>query len=134
MSESDSYHLLLNIGVPDNALRVQSGQPVMAEKRTWISVALDRTNWEVVCLRGTTLVEVNLVKGHELPTIVKVLPVGFYLNPTSVIHDPLGFYFILLVPTWCLRDLLFFLLPEAVDLAIPSRTTSLSGRDNTQVC
>ncbi|GJR53028.1 hypothetical protein Tco_1403549 [Tanacetum coccineum] len=35
-------------------------------------------------LGGTTLAEVNLVKGHELPNIVKVLPVGFYLNPTLV--------------------------------------------------
>nr|GEU88036.1 hypothetical protein [Tanacetum cinerariifolium] len=33
------------------------------------------TEWEVVCLEGTTLAEVILVKGHELPTIVKVLPV-----------------------------------------------------------
>ncbi|GJY53797.1 hypothetical protein Tco_0445461 [Tanacetum coccineum] len=42
------------------------------------------TNLEVVFLRCTTLVEVNLVKGYELPTKVKVLPVGFYLYPTSV--------------------------------------------------
>ncbi|GKC75091.1 hypothetical protein Tco_1125865, partial [Tanacetum coccineum] len=40
--------------------------------------------WEVVCLEDPTLVEANLVKGHELPTIVKVLPIGFHLNPTSV--------------------------------------------------
>ncbi|GJU82788.1 hypothetical protein Tco_1285153 [Tanacetum coccineum] len=59
-----------------------------------ISIALDpqtlssgfsvSTEWEVVFLGGTTLAEVILVKGHELPTIVKVLPVGFHLSPTSV--------------------------------------------------
>nr|GEY96375.1 hypothetical protein [Tanacetum cinerariifolium] len=38
-----------------------------------ISVALD-PQWEVVFLGGTTLAEVILVKGHELPSIVKVLP------------------------------------------------------------
>ncbi|GKE45703.1 hypothetical protein Tco_1472987, partial [Tanacetum coccineum] len=75
--------------------RVLSGQPVMTrEEDDGISVALDpqtfisgfciSAEWEVVCLGGTTLVEVNLVKGHELPTIVKALPVGFHLNPTSV--------------------------------------------------
>ncbi|GJW02444.1 hypothetical protein Tco_1561300 [Tanacetum coccineum] len=42
------------------------------------------TEWEVVFLGGTALAKVNLVKGHELPTIVKVLPVGFHLSPTSV--------------------------------------------------
>ncbi|GKA37046.1 hypothetical protein Tco_0723611 [Tanacetum coccineum] len=31
----------------------------------------------MVFLRGTSLVEVILVKGHLFPTIVKVLPVGF---------------------------------------------------------
>ncbi|GJQ97838.1 hypothetical protein Tco_0008977 [Tanacetum coccineum] len=73
----------------------QSGQPVMTrEEDDGISVALDpqtlssgfcvSTEWKVACLGGTTLAEVILVKGHELPTIVKVLPVGFHLNPTSV--------------------------------------------------
>nr|GEY45070.1 hypothetical protein [Tanacetum cinerariifolium] len=63
--------------------REQSGQLVMTrEKDNGISAALDPQ--EVVCLGGTTLAEVILVKGHELPTIGKVLPVGFHLNPTSV--------------------------------------------------
>ncbi|GKE10694.1 hypothetical protein Tco_1414245, partial [Tanacetum coccineum] len=62
----------------------QSGQPVMTrEEEDGISVALD-PQWEVVLLGGSTLAEVILVKGHELPTIVKVLPVGFHLSPTSV--------------------------------------------------
>ncbi|GKB73590.1 hypothetical protein Tco_0935002 [Tanacetum coccineum] len=30
------------------------------------------TDFKVVSLRGSTLVEVNLVKGHEFPTIIKV--------------------------------------------------------------
>ncbi|GKC39441.1 hypothetical protein Tco_1051825 [Tanacetum coccineum] len=75
--------------------REQSGQPVMTrEEDDGISVALDpqtlsssfyvSTDSEVVFLGGTTLAEVILVKGHELPTIVKVLPVGFHLNPTLV--------------------------------------------------
>ncbi|GKD14014.1 hypothetical protein Tco_1198421 [Tanacetum coccineum] len=64
------------------------------EEDDGISVALDpqnlisgfcvSTEWEVVFLGGTTLGEVILVKGYELPTIVKILPVGFHLNPTSV--------------------------------------------------
>ncbi|GJU73634.1 hypothetical protein Tco_1265039, partial [Tanacetum coccineum] len=73
----------------------QSGQPVMTRKEDdGIFVALDpqtlssgfcvSTEWEVVFLGGTTLTEVIIVKGHELPTIVKVLPVGFHLSPTSV--------------------------------------------------
>ncbi|GJS34828.1 hypothetical protein Tco_0533210 [Tanacetum coccineum] len=75
--------------------REQSGQPVMIrEEDDRITVALDpqtlssgfcvSTEWEVVFLGGTTLAEVILVKGHELPNIVKVLPVGFHLSPTSV--------------------------------------------------
>ncbi|GJS92991.1 hypothetical protein Tco_0799959 [Tanacetum coccineum] len=80
--------------------REQSVQPVMTrEEEDGISVALDpqedgistlssgfcvSTEWEVVFLGGTMLAEVILVKGHELPTIVKVLPVGFHLSPTSV--------------------------------------------------
>ncbi|GJX15754.1 hypothetical protein Tco_0216586 [Tanacetum coccineum] len=75
--------------------REQSGQPVMIrEEDDRISVALDpqtlssgfciSTEWEVVFLGGTMLAEVILVKGHELPNIVKVLPVGFHLSPTSV--------------------------------------------------
>ncbi|GJW62318.1 hypothetical protein Tco_0111653 [Tanacetum coccineum] len=64
------------------------------EEEDGISVALDpqtlsssfcvSTKWEELLLGGTTLAEVILVKGHELPTIVKVLPVGFHLSPTSV--------------------------------------------------
>nr|GEU93543.1 hypothetical protein [Tanacetum cinerariifolium] len=61
------------------------------EEDDGISVALDpkydwvpSAEWEVGFLGGTTLAEVILVKGHELPTIVKVLPVGFHLNPTLV--------------------------------------------------
>ncbi|GKE18676.1 hypothetical protein Tco_1426253 [Tanacetum coccineum] len=49
------------------------------------------TKWEVVFLKGTTLAEVVLVKEHELPNIVKVLPVGFHLSPTSVNTWPVGF-------------------------------------------
>ncbi|GJY92716.1 hypothetical protein Tco_0508498 [Tanacetum coccineum] len=41
-------------------------------------------DFEVVFLRGTTLVEVNLVKRHVFPSIVKVHPVGFHLYPISV--------------------------------------------------
>ncbi|GJU33078.1 hypothetical protein Tco_1176667 [Tanacetum coccineum] len=48
------------------------------------------TEWEVVFFRGTMLAEVILVKGHELQPIVKVLPVGFYLSPTSVNTWPVG--------------------------------------------
>ncbi|GJV89105.1 hypothetical protein Tco_1533043 [Tanacetum coccineum] len=57
------------------------------EEYDGISVALDpqtisfgfcvSTEWEVVFLGGTTLAEVILVKGQELPTIVKILPVGW---------------------------------------------------------
>nr|GEV15766.1 reverse transcriptase domain-containing protein [Tanacetum cinerariifolium] len=47
--------------------------------KLWFCVS---TEWEVVFLGGTTLAEVILVKGHELPTIVKIMPVGFHLNPT----------------------------------------------------
>ncbi|GJR06273.1 hypothetical protein Tco_0529257 [Tanacetum coccineum] len=43
---------------------------------TFISGFCIASEWEVVYLGGTTLVEVILVKGHELPTIVKILPVG----------------------------------------------------------
>ncbi|GKD22425.1 integrase, catalytic region, zinc finger, CCHC-type containing protein [Tanacetum coccineum] len=75
--------------------REQSGQPVMTrEEDDGIFEALDpqtlcsgfcvSTEWEVVFLGGTTLAEVILVKGYELPTIVKVMPVGFHLSPTSV--------------------------------------------------
>nr|GEU51452.1 hypothetical protein [Tanacetum cinerariifolium] len=75
--------------------REQSGQPVMKrEEDDGIYEALDpqtlssgfyvSTEWEVVFLGGTTLAEVILAKGNELPTIVKILPVGFHLNPTSV--------------------------------------------------
>ncbi|GKA18423.1 hypothetical protein Tco_0698338 [Tanacetum coccineum] len=46
---------------------------------TLISGFCVSTDLEVVSLRCTTLVEVILVKGHELPTKVKVLPVGFHL-------------------------------------------------------
>ncbi|GJS64548.1 hypothetical protein Tco_0890956 [Tanacetum coccineum] len=74
--------MVSNIRSPD--IKEQFGQPVMTrEEDDGISVALD-PQWEVVFLGGTTLAEVSLVKGHELPTIVKVLPVGFHLNPTSV--------------------------------------------------
>ncbi|GJY80615.1 hypothetical protein Tco_0493366 [Tanacetum coccineum] len=79
----------------DQYTREQSGQPVMTrEEEDGIFVALDpqtlsfgfcvSTEWEVVFLGGTTLSEVILVKGHKLPTMVKVLPVGFHLNPTLV--------------------------------------------------
>ncbi|GJW01508.1 hypothetical protein Tco_1556759 [Tanacetum coccineum] len=74
------------------------------EEDDGISVALDpqtfnsgfciSSEWEVVCLGGTTLVEVNLVKGHELPTIVIVLPIGFHLNPDfrgDNTRTPVGF-------------------------------------------
>ncbi|GKE70659.1 hypothetical protein Tco_1528731, partial [Tanacetum coccineum] len=76
--------------------REQFGQPVKTreEEKDGISVALDpqtlssgfyvSTEWEVVFLGGTTLAKVILVKGHELPTIVKVLPVSFHLSPTLV--------------------------------------------------
>ncbi|GKB82481.1 hypothetical protein Tco_0949376, partial [Tanacetum coccineum] len=75
--------------------REQSGQPVMTrEEDEGIYIALDpqtlssgfyvSTEWEVVFLGGTTLAEVILVQGYELLTTVKVLPVGFHLNPTSV--------------------------------------------------
>ncbi|GJV23875.1 hypothetical protein Tco_1376570 [Tanacetum coccineum] len=82
--------------------REQSGQPVIDKRRRRLNfcsigspimigfrVTLSSgfcvaTEWEVVCLGGTTLVEVILVKGHKLPTVVKVLPIGFHLNPTSV--------------------------------------------------
>nr|GEW58530.1 integrase, catalytic region, zinc finger, CCHC-type, peptidase aspartic, catalytic [Tanacetum cinerariifolium] len=52
-------------------------------------VDLEVAFWKNTCFirnleGGTTLAEVILVKGHKLPTIVKVLPVGFHLNPTSV--------------------------------------------------
>nr|GEW20688.1 hypothetical protein [Tanacetum cinerariifolium] len=45
---------------------------------------------EVVFLGGTTLAEVILVKGQELPSIVKVLHVGFHLNPTSLNTSLIG--------------------------------------------
>ncbi|GJW57970.1 hypothetical protein Tco_0104701 [Tanacetum coccineum] len=48
------------------------------------------TDFEVVSLRGTTLVEVILVKGHVFPSIVKVRPVGFHLYPISVNTLPVG--------------------------------------------
>nr|GEX42788.1 copia protein [Tanacetum cinerariifolium] len=64
------------------------------EEDDGISVAMDPQSlisgfcisieWEGVCLEGTTLVEVDLLKGNELPTIVKVWPAGFHLYPTSV--------------------------------------------------
>nr|GEU73077.1 retrovirus-related Pol polyprotein from transposon TNT 1-94 [Tanacetum cinerariifolium] len=64
--------------------REQSGQLVMTrEEEDEISVALDpqtlssgfcvSPEWEVVFLGGTTLAEVILVKGYELPTIVQSL-------------------------------------------------------------
>ncbi|GJU25528.1 hypothetical protein Tco_1164149 [Tanacetum coccineum] len=40
------------------------------------------TDFEVFSLRGSTLVEVNLVKGHVFPTIVKVHPVDLDLERT----------------------------------------------------
>nr|GEW46655.1 retrotransposon protein, putative, Ty3-gypsy subclass [Tanacetum cinerariifolium] len=55
-----------------------------AKHQTLCSGFCVSTEWEVVFLGGTTLAEVILVKWHELPTIVKILPVGFHLNPTSV--------------------------------------------------
>ncbi|GKA02161.1 hypothetical protein Tco_0674826 [Tanacetum coccineum] len=42
-------------------------------------------------LRGTSLMEVILVKGHLFPTIVNILPVGFQLYPISVNALPIGF-------------------------------------------
>nr|GEV97981.1 retrovirus-related Pol polyprotein from transposon TNT 1-94 [Tanacetum cinerariifolium] len=52
------------------------GIAVAMDSQTFISSFCISSEWEVGCLGCTTLVEVNLVKGHELPTIVKVLPVG----------------------------------------------------------
>ncbi|GKB56467.1 hypothetical protein Tco_0912653 [Tanacetum coccineum] len=70
------------------------------EEDDGISVALDPqtlisgfgvlTELEVVSLRCTIFLGVILVKGHELPTIVKSLPVGFHLSPTSVNTLPVG--------------------------------------------
>ncbi|GJV45559.1 hypothetical protein Tco_1430095 [Tanacetum coccineum] len=57
------------------------------------------TEWEVVFLGGTMLAEVILVKGHELPTIVKVLPIvttSRYVVPTGRVKVPAGRY---VVPT-----------------------------------
>ncbi|GJU08971.1 hypothetical protein Tco_1125401 [Tanacetum coccineum] len=48
------------------------GISVALDPQTLISGFCISAEWEVVCLEDTTLVEVILVKGHELPTIVKV--------------------------------------------------------------
>nr|GEW72064.1 hypothetical protein [Tanacetum cinerariifolium] len=48
------------------------------------------TEWEVVFLGGTTLAEVIPVKGDELPTIVKVLPVGFDSQLLVEHFNPVG--------------------------------------------
>nr|GEZ82688.1 hypothetical protein [Tanacetum cinerariifolium] len=96
----DSTCLMLLKDSPDT--KEQSRQHVMTrEEEDGISVALDpqtlssgfcvSTEWEVVFLGGTMLAKVILVKGNELPTIVKVLPVGFHLNPTSVNTCLVGF-------------------------------------------
>ena len=45
----------------------------------------------VFSLGGTTIVEVNLVKGHLFPTIVKIRPVGFHLRPISLYTLPVDF-------------------------------------------
>ncbi|GJZ14453.1 hypothetical protein Tco_0550130 [Tanacetum coccineum] len=71
------------------------------------------TDFKVVSLRGSTLVEVNLVKGHEFLTIVKVRLVGFHLYPISVNTLPVGF------------QVCFFLLLLA-DLDLESTFTSLT--------
>ncbi|GJR50402.1 hypothetical protein Tco_1400923 [Tanacetum coccineum] len=60
------------------------GISVALDAQTLSSGFYDSTEQEVVVLGGTTLAEVILVKGHILPTIVKVLSVGFHLSPTSV--------------------------------------------------
>ncbi|GJY96868.1 hypothetical protein Tco_0513778 [Tanacetum coccineum] len=82
--------------------REQSGQAVMTREeddRLSVSIGFPKFDWfrwtlawffvfstklEVVFLGGNMLAEVILVKGHELPTIVKVLPISFHLSPTSV--------------------------------------------------
>ncbi|GJR65482.1 hypothetical protein Tco_0011547 [Tanacetum coccineum] len=77
-------HMFLDTS--ESRYRETFGHPVMYKREEMEeSVALDlifcvSTEWEVVFLGGTTLAKVILVKGHELPTIVKVLPVGFHFK------------------------------------------------------
>nr|GEZ06960.1 integrase, catalytic region, zinc finger, CCHC-type, peptidase aspartic, catalytic [Tanacetum cinerariifolium] len=56
-----------------------------------LEVAFRKHTCHICDLDGcTTLVEVTLVKGHEVPSKVKVLPMGFHLYPTSVNALPVG--------------------------------------------
>ncbi|GJX87315.1 hypothetical protein Tco_0339329 [Tanacetum coccineum] len=93
------------IGLRNPDTKEKFRQPVMTrEEDDGISVTLDPqtlssgfcalTEWEVVFLGGTTLSEVILVKGYELPTIVKalpirslnlVVPVSYYLEHLPVV-------------------------------------------------
>ncbi|GKE95558.1 hypothetical protein Tco_1580413 [Tanacetum coccineum] len=57
---------------------------VALDPQTLSSGFCNSIEWEVIVLGGTTLAKVILVKGHILPTIVKVLPIRFHLSPTSV--------------------------------------------------
>ncbi|GKA36915.1 hypothetical protein Tco_0723480 [Tanacetum coccineum] len=62
-------------------------------RRSWNICSIESSRMiGVIALRGTTLMEVILVKGQELPTKVNSFPVGFHLYPISVNSFPVGFH------------------------------------------